>query len=449
MHDGDGDRAGNAPSCDVLVIGAGLAGTVAALAAKATGASVVVARKGYGATAFSTGALDIANTPELRVSTRSVHEHLQDIVQHRRRHPYGVLGAEKSAQGIAEGYRLLAEALAQGPLALDALELEQPNRQCLSSLGVAGSAAAVFPAHRLPVKPQSLALVGFAADPYFDSGRVRRGVTRDLAGDEDAPMLQEVVVPGLLPDCTPVGIAKVLDSDAGCAAFVEQVVAGLQGGPELDVDALVLPPYLGLAHSDRVRAQLSEALKLPVVEALAHTPSVPGLRLQLQLEATLARAGIAVVGGVGGGPHASHGPTAAGSALHRVQMLTGEALDCRSVVLASGRFVGGGILYDDGLREPLFDLDIVTEIGGSGEGSLAAMTRALPAQLQPLMTAGVWVNDELRPMREGAVAHTNLFAAGMVLGGFASRFTLCADGVALATGFFAGQAAAAAAGTAL
>jgi anaerobic glycerol-3-phosphate dehydrogenase len=58
------------------------------------------------------------------------------------------------------------------------------------------------------------------------------------------------------------------------------------------------------------------------------------------------------------------------------------------------------------------------------------------------MTAGVHVNRRMQPQREGATAWRNLFAAGMVIGGFASRYALCADGVALATGWWAGREAA-------
>ena len=60
----------------------------------------------------------------------------------------------------------------------------------------------------------------------------------------------------------------------------------------------------------------------------------------------------------------------------------------------------------------------------------------------PLMTAGVEVDAGLVPLRDGDPAFSNVVAAGMVIGGFASRYDLCADGVALATGFVAGQAAA-------
>ncbi len=425
---------------DVVVIGAGLAGAVAALAARALGAKVAVLRKGYGATAFSSGALDIANTPELRRAPRTVREHLVDIVQHRRRHPYGLLGEARSVEGIEGGWALLQSHLADTPLALAPLSLDSPNRVMISSLGAAIGVADTFPAHRHDLNVKALAIVSFAAHPYFDGPRVRRGVSRDLDDAEHAPVFEEIVVEGSLTDNTAIGMAKALDTEAGLDAFALQLKSALQEGTTTNAEALVLPPFLGLDQSDQVRARLSAVAECPVVEALAHTPSVPGLRLQRALEQVLRAADVELFQGAQGSVHDADGNIKA------LELLDGSSLECASVVLASGRFVSGGIRYDECLLEPIFDLDIVTEIGGSGEQSLEAMTRPLPTQLQPLMTAGVWADETLRPMRQGKAAHKNLFAAGMVLGGFASRFTLCADGVALASGFLAGRAAALQAG---
>ena len=55
---------------DVLVIGGGMAGAVAASKAADSGQEVAVVRRGYGATALSSGAIDIALDP-LRISNES------------------------------------------------------------------------------------------------------------------------------------------------------------------------------------------------------------------------------------------------------------------------------------------------------------------------------------------------------------------------------------------
>jgi anaerobic glycerol-3-phosphate dehydrogenase len=75
------------------------------------------------------------------------------------------------------------------------------------------------------------------------------------------------------------------------------------------------------------------------------------------------------------------------------------------------------------------------------EGRPEAVVRRTTMDPHPLMAAGVQVNAACQPLRQGRVAFANLFAAGMVIGGFASRYALCADGIALATGAVAAQGA--------
>src|SRR5688500_17232903 len=99
---------------DVLIIGSGLAGTLAALTARRRGASVAVSTRSWGATALSTGALDLAYTPALgRVHQveRNLSEHVMDIVAHRKRHPYAVVGLERTLSGLQDGCALLGEVL--------------------------------------------------------------------------------------------------------------------------------------------------------------------------------------------------------------------------------------------------------------------------------------------------------------------------------------------------
>ena len=99
---------------DVVVIGGGLSGCIAALSASRRGARVALASRSWGATALSTGALDIAHTPALSRAhqvPRTMAEHIMDIVAHRRRHPYSVMGLERSIMGIRRGFETLSREL--------------------------------------------------------------------------------------------------------------------------------------------------------------------------------------------------------------------------------------------------------------------------------------------------------------------------------------------------
>jgi len=115
------------------------------------------------------------------------------------------------------------------------------------------------------------------------------------------------------------------------------------------------------------------------------------------------------------------------------------AVDAGAVVLATGRFIAGGVAWGDRCRETLLGLPVATEDGLMEDESPHGVVRRTPMEWHPLMTAGVQTNERLQPLREGEPAFHNLFAAGMVIGGFASRYVLCADGVALATGVWAAR----------
>src|SRR5690606_37959754 len=83
----------------------------------------------------------------------------------------------------------------------------------------------------------------------------------------------------------------------------------------------------------------------------------------------------------------------------------------RAVVLASGRYVGGGIERADRCREQVFDLPV--DLHAPGEA-----TAFLHLRPQPAFAAGVRVDAALRPLdRDGRPRAANLFAAGSVIGG--------------------------------
>ncbi len=427
---------------EVLVIGGGLAGTMAALAAQQHGASVTLASRSWGATALSTGALDLAFTPAFSPRTRAAKtlvDHIQDIINHRPRHPYGLLGAAQTQRCLLAGYERLRSALADSAVALPALDLAQDNAAWPSSLGVFLPAATAFAGHRGVVferSGQSAARIGvlqFRGDGYFDARRVSMGLGHDAAAFFAHPMHFEVV-PVELDALAPPAMAAAFDDRALGQALVACLRDKIGG-----LTALIAPPVLGLHNCLGLRAYLADALPIPVIEALAHMPSVPGVRLQLALEAALDAAGVRRLGGV-----ESIAPQAAETGATRFVAHTedGLTLNAGAVVLCTGRFVAGGLQWDKQCHEQLFDLPVVTELGRLEEDSPHNVVRRTPVESHPLMTAGVKVNRSLMPMREGRVAAPGLFAAGMVLGGFASRYALCADGVALSSGFMAGQSAA-------
>jgi glycerol-3-phosphate dehydrogenase subunit B len=427
---------------DVLVIGSGMAGAMAALSAKALGASVGVASRSYGATALSTGGLDIAFNPALSPALqepRTLAEHVMDLIAHRPQHPYNIMGLEMSLRGLRHGYEHLREALCLSGLAPKPLSLEDENQGLPSSLGTIIPAGAVLSPHRGIDFNQPVAgrwgVLEFLGEPFFDAGRVAQGLAVDAqALTGVTPELVPVRI-GFAERMGPFGLAAVLDAPEG----VDRLAATLKG--KLDgFCGLLVPPVLGLDAASRSRQRLADQLAVPVIESLAHMPSVPGLRLQRALHAALESRGIESFGEI----------TATrqnGTDLSAVVTRDSSRIAAGAFVLATGRYIAGGVVWDERrCREALFNLPVVSALGPIEAESPHSVVRDTPVESHPLLTAGVAIDGDLRPRKEGRVAFANLFAAGMVIGGFASRYALCADGVAIATGYEAGAAAAACAG---
>ncbi len=414
---------------DLLVIGGGLAGVTAALEARARGARVALAQRSWGATAMSTGALDIAfapGSPSEPTVGRSVEGHVHAIAASRARHPYAVMGSTTALAAIEDGMKLLSAALEPAGLKPRAFDPIQPNQPYVSSLGALVPAASSFGAHA-PLPSGAMACVQLAGDIHFDAKHVAKAAVHDGRAVWGRSLSIEPVglrFDGSLP---PIGLAQRLDDLGAAHALATELAASVKGAT-----AVIMPPVLGLVRHRETLAMVQDALGIPVIEALSHVPSVSGVRFQRALERALTAAGIVLVGEV-------VAAETQGDRVQAVQGKGGERLPAKAFVLASGRFISGGVVFDFGCREALFGLPTVTELGALEKDAPQNIVRADPRESHPLMTAGVQVNQALQPMVEGRVAFANLFAAGMVVGGFASRFALCADGVALASGVLAGR----------
>jgi glycerol-3-phosphate dehydrogenase subunit B len=123
----------------------------------------------------------------------------------------------------------------------------------------------------------------------------------------------------------------------------------------------------------------------------------------------------------------------------------GQGIEADAVVLATGRFVGGGVEAGaEVVREPLLALPLYDADGRRIDGIPAwRSARKGYGNEQPLFSAGVRTDRRLRPLgSHGRPHHARLFAAGDLLGGFDPSRERTGLGVALISGIHAGRAAA-------
>ncbi|MFA9416415.1 glycerol-3-phosphate dehydrogenase subunit GlpB [Natrinema sp. HArc-T2] len=418
---------------DVLVIGGGLAGATAALAAADEGAQVRLVSHKQSTLRNASGLIDVLGyTPSGEGPLVDPFAALADLPEG---HPYERVGLE----AVREGLSFFDE------IAGDAYDGDHTDANAL----VPTHGGTVKPTARYPVSTaaglasdsRDTLLVGFETLPDFEAPLAAAHL--EAAGAPFAARGVTIRFPGIVRDDAKVTrYAHLLDHDEAVETAVgettaREALADIVRSQLEDETRVGFPAILGDDHADAVRADLAERLGVDVFEVPMGPPSLPGLRLEDLLYEALAEAGVRVTTGV---PVVEYETAADGRIDHVVVDRNGTEIPHRAAeyVLATGGLVGKGVRSErERVFEPIFDCHVphpadrydwfVDDVFGD----------------QPYARFGLPVDRELRPLNAGDEPEfSNLRAVGAVLGGYDFAAEKSGSGVSLATGYVAGQRAA-------
>jgi glycerol-3-phosphate dehydrogenase subunit B len=410
---------------EVLVIGGGMAGAIAALSALRAGAKVIVARRALGATALSSGAIDVAVDPHARDGV-SIEEAAREIARIRRHHPYAIL--EQKLPRLMESLRFASSALPEllSPPA-------ETNAMLATSLGTVKPTAMAQLSQigaDLSSLPEETAIVEFALNPLFDARLVAAGL-QAAAFRAGRTLRIHVVESRWLNEIEdawkkPAEIARALDNPGALEGLALEIRSRLPPSARM----VLLPPVLGRQGSE-AWSKLSSLLNLPCAEVLSASFSVPGLRLQAALDAAIKAAGIALIEG-----EVKRGANGFSIGADRTVKPDG-------VVVATGRFISGGIAKQGVLRETIFGLPVYVGSERVDHRYLGDWLSSRFSEEQRLFRVGIRIDEELRPLNsDGNPFDPRVYAAGSVIGGYDPAADKTGLGVATFTGFLAGESAA-------
>ncbi len=119
-----------------------------------------------------------------------------------------------------------------------------------------------------------------------------------------------------------------------------------------------------------------------------------------------------------------------------------EDLPVDRLILATGRYLGGGIVREKSFREPILNLPLFAEGRPVGETFVGKLVSDKYGADHPLFSVGVRVSQNLQPVSDrGKVLYENLWAAGSLIGDYNPATQHCGMGVAVGTGTVAGRMA--------
>jgi glycerol-3-phosphate dehydrogenase subunit B len=288
-----------------VVVGAGVAGTAAALAARAVGADVTLVNGGTGASTLPTGAIAVC----------------------------GWQRGEPPAPIDARAAAILS--------ALDAFHIPDRGVVLATTAGIVRSARGADRALLdLETLDQGVVLVPRGDYPSWDGNALARAWTdapraqiRTLAFVAADATIARWVQERALPDAD---LAARHDDPARLAWLAERLREMIARAAPGSAVAVILPPWLGL---DQPRADaLSAMVGVRCGEAIGLPGGPSGLRFERARDRALARDGVAIA-------RARVVAIARAGDRWRVDLDRGEARTADHVILATGGLVGGGLEY--------------------------------------------------------------------------------------------------------
>lgn len=430
---------------DVLVIGGGLAGSMAALAAAEAGRRVTLVSAGEATLHMESGCIDLWGAGSLGSAAGSPDgaatapgKAIARLDGARPDHPYSLAGRDALEGGLAAFLAYTEEAgyPYQGGLGR--------NRLVPTAIGSLKPTGLVPPTMAAgdAVNLISLLVVGF--EELKDSYPTL--AAENLSAALGIPVRAASVALGYrgFRELTPVQVANLLGDPEQRRVLMAKVAQVHRGEA-----TVALPPVLGLDPSPAILEEFRRGLRAEVFEMPALSPSVPGMRLAQVLYDRLRAARVRLVKA-----EAMEGLRRSSRATGvRLRSLAGDGeVEFRALVLATGGLAGGAYELASGnhqseggaLRERLFQLPVQV----SPHPDDWARPEWLDARGQPLGSAGVATDRLLRPLSSGGAAELeNVFLAGRILAGHDPIMEKCGNGVAIATGRQAGRLAAEVSGT--
>ncbi len=295
----------NERSVRVFVIGAGVAGTAAAIAAARAGAQVTILDGGTGASTLATGALDFVPWTDASQTPTAISSEARAVLD-----ALGAYVVGESAAQLVTSAGVLRPAPGRDAALIDVAPL-------------AGRRVGVVRCHR----------------PGWDADALAKGWGSAFVAI-DAQLLRHTDE-RVLPDAD---FAARHDEDARVGWLAERLRDALRRARDGEsIAGLVLPSSLGVEHA-RAR-ELSDRTGVPCGEAITMPGGPSGLRFEQARDRALGSAGVLRSRGRATGVRrevAARGPS---DRTWRVSTEEEQTFEADAVVLASGGLLGGGIEY--------------------------------------------------------------------------------------------------------
>lgn len=408
--------------CDLAIIGSGIAGMAAAVFACNRGMSVAQAGN-TGSLAYTTGYFDLLGAiPATRENDKAspVNEPfstLPELLKSFPQHPYRLVGEADMREAFTE----LTEFLSRSGLRYEGGG--EQNHRLPSPAGTLKRTwfvpATMRHAEDMLADAEECVIVDFAGLKGFSACQIASNLSAKRANLR----AETVRLPGPGGEVYAENVARMLETERGRESFAA-VIQPLIG----DAAWLGLPACLGIYRPEDVLADMEKRLGVRIFEIPTMPPGVPGIRIKEAFEEASSGMNLRLFRQqrmVWEGEH---------DGLYRLRV-TGTSVErevlAKNVLLASGRFLGGGLAGErTGIRETVIGLPVQQPESREDWHRVDYFDQ----RGHEVHRTGLVCDDSLRPLgSDGRPFAKGLHAAGSVLAGADWMRMKCGAGVAVTT----------------
>ncbi len=397
---------------DLITIGTGLSGLMAAKTAAETGARVLIIGKGTGSLCLFSNTIDVLG--DLPEETKMVDGLFQWMKDHPE-HPYSKLGWEKIDEALSS-----FRSLFQSRYTFEFIDRE--NRLIPTGAGT------LRPTYLIPssmttgvsLKNGKVLIIGFKGFKDFYANYVA-----------DQLKCRAIIVS--LPEfqgqeMTATAIARLMEKESVRGALGREVKK------QIDGESFVgFPALLGIQDSLRVKKDLEEIIGCEVFEIPTLPPSIPGMRIFRRFKEWLIQRGVTFLMGDSVSKAMVNGKRC--EAIEVSHPPLSQSYSADRFILATGRFIGGGLKADEEkIFESIFNLPVAQP------GSRRDWFGNAFFNDHPIHQAGVLTDSSFRPTDEkGERIFENVWIAGSILAHHNCIQEKSREGIEIATGYWAAK----------
>ena len=414
-------RSTNDIECELLVIGAGMAGMAAALFAANRGVDVVQVGT-PGEIIYASGLLDLIGVHPIERGRlwRNPWSALDAVRRSAPEHPYARLSNETIRCALKEFIDFLAV------FGLSYRCYRNRNVDVVTPAGTVKRTYAVpqsmWPGVLAWQRKAGCLLVDFTGLKGFSARQIRSVLQNRWPGLRSA----RLPFPGLSGELFPERMAQYLELPSSRRELAAAVRPLLE-----DAAVVGFPAVCGLTRTTEVVADLEQRIGRPVFEIPTLPPAVTGLRIKYTFERALPELGVRtfyqnkVTAMKSADATSLTYRLACGDEIRRIR--------AQATVLASGRFIGQGLRADrQKIHETIFDLPVTQPPHRCDWHQPEFLDR----RGHPANRAGLEIDHGFRPRQaDGRPAFRHLYAAGSILAHADWMRMKCGAGLAIATAY--------------